>query len=73
MKEFEPINTNNKDGKQYSTDGAVCPYCGYIHEPCNVDYVIYDEDCDTFDCYNCGKTFNTSVYTSHSWTTTKIT
>lgn len=69
MDKFEEIKVEDKE--QYSTDGAVCPYCGYIHEPCNCDYVIY-EDLDSFDCYNCGKSFSVGIYTSHSWTTTKL-
>lgn len=58
--------------EQYSKDGAICPYCGHLHQPCDTDYSIYDENLCTFDCHDCGKKFNISLYVSYSWTTTQL-
>lgn len=56
--------------EQYSSDGAVCPYCGHLNSPQDC-YSLYDECIEDFDCENCGKNFKISVYCSWSWTTEK--
>ena len=61
----------DEDDEQYSNDGAVCPYCGYLHEPPETDYTIYNESLDEYECDHCGKTFKMSLYISYSWTTSK--
>ena len=60
-----------EEDEQYSNEGAICPYCGHLHEPGDVDYVIYNESLETLTCDHCGKDFNVSLYISYSWTTSK--
>lgn len=52
----------------WSKDGAICPYCGYINLPEDDNWRLYDESTDEWECGECCKTFNVSIYVSHSWT-----
>lgn len=56
-----------KQGEQYSTDGPICPYCGYTH-PLD-DGFFYDESLTAYECESCDKKFSISVYVRTSWTT----
>lgn len=49
----------------YSTDGPVCPHCGYQHE--HDGGYFYDESLTEFDCEGCGKSVAISVYTLTTW------
>lgn len=52
----------------YSCEGAVCPYCGHVHEAHDDNYELYDEGTCEWRCHSCDKDFAVSVYVSHSWT-----
>ena len=66
---FETIDI--EEDEHYSTDGIVCPYCGYVHDFYDFETSLYYENAD-FECVNCGKKFNSDCYTSYSWTTKKL-
>ena len=53
----------------YSTEGAICPHCGYMHDPADDNYRLYSEETCVWECGECGEEFAVSVYVSHSWTT----
>ena len=52
----------------YSTDAAICPYCGHENRPEDSDYALYDENLGTFECMECEREFKVRVYKSFSWT-----
>lgn len=56
--------------EHYSTDGPICPYCGFKHTPDEPEY--FDESATTFECGGCDKTFKVKIYISTSWTTSAI-
>ncbi|MCK5604493.1 hypothetical protein KAR91_21565 [Candidatus Pacearchaeota archaeon] len=55
----------------YSTEGAVCPYCGYTDLASDSEGYIFDESNDTNNCHACGKEYKMELYVSHLWTTNK--
>ncbi len=58
------------DLEKRSDDGIVCPYCEYLYEAKNFEGYEYIEG--SYDCDECGKEFDFSCYTSHSWTSTPL-
>lgn len=52
-------------------EGPVCPYCGTLAHACDSDGALYSEMTDTYDCEQCGKTFNVSVSVTFSWSATR--
>jgi len=56
----------------YSTDGAICPYCGSLNKSCDSDSILYDEGLEEYQCGSCGEEFLCSAYVEWSWTTKKI-
>ena len=66
---YEEIDENEYE--HYSREGMVCPWCGYIHEFMDFEVSSYYGDGE-FKCIICGKKFNSSCYTSYSWTTKKV-
>lgn len=69
MSKFVEIDTEEKE--LFSTDGAICPYCGYEICPHDDNFELYDDGTTEYICQMCGKEFNVSIYVSYSWTTTK--
>ena len=61
------------EAEGYSSGGAVCPYCGAMHDPADDNNELLDERTDEWTCGQCGKTFVTSVYIRHTWTTHRFT
>lgn len=59
------------DTEGYSSDGAICPYCGNSHDPADDNHSLYDQDCESFTCQSCRKVFNVDLYISYSWMTAK--
>ena len=52
----------------YSTDAAICPYCGYENRPEDSGYSLYDENLEEYECTECEEVFKVRVYKSFSWT-----
>ena len=65
-------NINFEDDEQISSSGAICPYCGYVHEPDGDNYELYQEGETIITCDHCDKDFKSDLYISYTWTTTKI-
>ena len=61
---YEQIDPN--DEYQWSSDGIVCPYCGYVHNPSEYYESAYNED-ETMYCEACDKKFKFSCHISYSW------
>ncbi len=55
----------------YSTDGAICPYCGHMNMASDSDGGLYDESRSEWECGECLSTFKVSAYVQWSWTTEK--
>ena len=56
----------------YSTEGSICPYCGYADLASESEGYIFDESNTTNNCPICDKEYKMNLYISHSWTTSKI-
>ena len=52
-------------------DNAICPFCGYVHEPDFEDSAFYEDGDHDFDCVECNNTFLLSTNASFSYSTTK--
>lgn len=63
--------TRELDETPYSTDGAICPYCGHLNSAADDNYQLYSEDTCDWECGICSEAFNVEVFTRHSWTTRK--
>ena len=59
------------DLDNYSTEGAICPYCGHLERASDSDGMLYDESRCEYECGQCGEEFRVSAYNSWSWTTGK--
>lgn len=57
--------------ENYSTYGAICPYCRHINKGDNSCCELYDESIEEYRCYSCGKVFLCSAYVEWYWTTRK--
>jgi DNA-directed RNA polymerase subunit RPC12/RpoP len=57
----------------YSTDGAICPYCGHLARASDSDGMLFDESLCEYECGTCGEEFRVSAYNRWSWTTEKAT
>jgi len=62
---------HEEDDYQYSNDGVICPYCGYLHKPDSESSYFYNDGDENIECSNCGNEFNIETYISYSYTTTK--
>lgn len=62
---------DEEETEHLSTDGAVCPYCGWINKPESDPETLYDTDLDTFTCEYCDKEFDIQVDYTYDWTTRK--
>jgi hypothetical protein len=51
----------------YNTDTVECPFCHYKHSDL-WEYDLEDGDLQDFECMNCEKTFEVSVYCQWSYT-----
>lgn len=63
--------TKLSENETYSDEGPQCPHCGAqftADEPHYFDEWNYTED----TCGECGKRFKVELYTSTSWTCTKM-
>ena len=58
------------DRETYSCIGAECPHCGHMNDPDSDSYSLYSEDTCEWECGECLKMFNVSVYVSYRWTCT---
>lgn len=56
------------DLSTYSTDSIICPYCDHEH----YDDLPYEDKTESFDCENCGKTFQLTIEMSISYTGQKF-
>lgn len=56
----------------YSTDGAICPYCGHLERASDSDGGLYDESRCEWECGECLSEFRVSAYNRWSWTTQKL-
>ena len=64
---------SNMDYKEeWSDEGAVCPYCGYLNSPDDGDYELYDDGLDEWTCGTCGKKFKMRLYVRYSWETSTL-
>lgn len=54
---------------EYSTDGPICPYCGFEHTPDDPDY--YNDSNTSFECGECEKSFAVMIDHTTSWTTSR--
>jgi hypothetical protein len=52
---------------KWSTDGPICPSCGYLHKP--DDGHFYNESGFDMNCGECDYLFTVLPYCSWSWTT----
>lgn len=57
--------------EHYSTDGAICPFCGHLDRASDSDGMLYDEGRCEWECGECGEEFRVSAYVQWSWTTTR--
>ena len=72
MSDFIDLTKYDEDEEIYWTDGAVCPYCGFLHVPdCESDEFYRDGDYE-WTCENCDKVFKMETYISYNYTTSKI-
>lgn len=55
----------------YSTHGAVCPFCGHLDRASDSDGLLYDEGRCDWECGACGEDFIVQAYNQWSWTTKK--
>jgi len=56
----------------FSTHGAICPYCNNLNSCSESDGILYNESIEEYYCDSCGKEFLCSAYVEWSWTTAKI-
>lgn len=62
---------DEEETEHLSTDGAVCPYCGWINKPESDPETLYDTNLDTYTCEYCDKEFDIIVDYIYDWTTRK--
>jgi hypothetical protein len=55
------------ENETYSTDAAICPYCGYENRPEDSDGILYDENTGSYECGDCAKAFKVRVCSWFSW------
>ena len=55
----------------YSSEGAVCPYCGDIDKGDESEGHLYDEYMYENECSSCGKVYKLDLYISYAWTTNR--
>ena len=58
--------------EEWSDEGAICPYCGCLHDPNDGDYELYDDCLDEYTCHCCGRKFKVSLHTRYSWETSTL-
>ncbi len=56
----------------WSSDGAICPYCKHLIKPEHDHWTLYSEETSEYCCSACGEEFNVEVFTRYSWTTSAI-
>lgn len=61
----------DEDDEHLSSNGAVCPYCGYVHEAGADNPSLYDESTEEFKCEHCNKKFKVRVDITFDWWTSK--
>ena len=59
------------DTEGYSSNGAVCPYCGHTDLACDSGGRLYDESNTTNKCPSCGEEYVMDLYIVYTWTTKK--
>lgn len=65
-------NCHCGDTEGYSSDGAVCPYCGHIDPADESEGSLYDDYLEYNHCPSCNKEYQVDLYISYSWTTKRM-
>lgn len=74
QKEIADAVNTGEDPDTWSSDYAICPYCGNPVEQLSYDETpeMYDEGDHEVECYQCGRHFRLTTSVSYSWETEKI-
>jgi len=69
----EPDKMTEEEIDTFSSDGLICPYCGYCRED-DLQEIdgVYDGCGGEHTCGDCGKDFKFDTSITHYWTSYKI-
>lgn len=60
-----------EDTEGYSSNGAVCPYCGDVDLASESEGHLYNEGMTENECSSCSKVYGCVLYVSYTWTSRK--